>query len=69
MTDEEKKSWAVGQLKNKQAEVNRLPQKGDFDAATLSRIKAFLGPWPRALETAGLKEKKQNRKRGAHNDK
>ena len=32
----------------------RLPKKEDFDEATRSRIKAYLGPWPRALEAAGL---------------
>ena len=56
--NEEKKLWAIEQLKLKQALVGRLPKKEDFDEATRSRIKAFLGPWPRALETAGLKEKK-----------
>ena len=56
--NEEKKLWAIEQLKLKQDEVGRLPKKEDFDEATRSRIKAFLGPWPRALESAGLKEKK-----------
>ncbi len=53
---EDKKQWAAEQLCQKQRELGRLPMKSDFDAATLSRIKAFLGPWPRALEAAGLKE-------------
>lgn len=55
MTSEEKRSWAVRQLQIKQSETGRLPLKSDFDVVTLSRIKAFLGPWPRALEAAGLK--------------
>lgn len=63
MTNEEKKSWAVRQLVDKQAEIGRIPLKSDFDAVTLSRIKAFLGPWPRALEAAGLKPVKSERKR------
>ena len=46
------------QLREKNKELGRLPKKDDFDVVTLSRIKAFLGPWPRALETAGLKEPK-----------
>lgn len=58
MTSEEKRSWAVRQLQIKQAETGRLPLKSDFDVVTLSRIKAFLGPWPRALEAAGLKAAK-----------
>ncbi len=56
MITEEKKLWAVELLQNKCNELGRLPKKDDFDVVTLSRIKAFLGPWPRALEAAGLKE-------------
>ena len=55
MAKEEQQSWAVGQLLHKQEEIGRIPRKNDFDTVTLSRIKAFLGPWPRALEAAGLK--------------
>ena len=56
MTNEEKKLWAVELLKEKHKELGRLPRKDDFDEPTRSRIKAFLGPWPRALEAAGIKE-------------
>ena len=56
MTPDEKKSLAEELLRQKQKELGRLPRKDDFDEATRSRIKAFLGPWPRALEAAGLKE-------------
>ena len=59
MTAEEKKSWAEELLRQKADELGRLPKKGDFDEPTRSRIKAFLGPWPRALEAAGLKEAKE----------
>ena len=45
-------------LRKKYDELGRLPQKSDFDPVTLSRIKAILGPWPRALEAAGLKQAK-----------
>ena len=58
MITEDKKSWAVELLQQKQKELGRLPRKDDFDEATRSRIKAFLGPWPRALEAADLKEAK-----------
>lgn len=58
MTDGKKVAWAREQLISKQTELGRLPQKSDFDEVTRSRIKAFLGPWPRALESAGLKQKK-----------
>jgi len=56
MTAEEKRAWAIRQLQEKFEELQQLPRKDDFDEATRSRIKAFLGPWPRALEAAGLKQ-------------
>ena len=55
MTLDEKKSWAEELLKRKAEELGRLPKKDDFDEPTRSRIKAYLGPWPRALEAAGIK--------------
>ena len=66
MTDE-KKAWAIEQLQQRYAELSRLPRKDDFDEATRSRIKAFLGPWPRALEQAGLKQARsdQRKRKGA----
>ncbi len=33
----------------------RFPRRSDFSAEEAAAIKAFLGPWPRALEAAGLK--------------
>ena len=53
-----KKTWAIELLQQKSSELGRLPKKEDFDELARSRIKAFLGPWPRALEAAGLKEAK-----------
>lgn len=58
MTTEEKIAWAREQLTEKYRELGRIPKKEDFDDKTRSRIKAFLGPWPRALEAVGLKEKR-----------
>lgn len=55
MFGDDKEKWAVNELVRKSEELKRLPRKDDFDDATRSRIKAFLGPWPRALEKAGLK--------------
>lgn len=55
MNDDEKVIWAEKLLCQKAKELERLPKKSDFESAELSRIKAFLGPWPRALEAAGLK--------------
>ncbi len=62
MIDNKKKDWAIEMLRQKNEELGRLPKKIDFDVATMSRIKAFLGPWPRALEAAGLKNKKGENK-------
>lgn len=35
--------------------ILRLPQRSDFPAEAVVQIKTYLGPWPRALEAAGLK--------------
>lgn len=61
----DKKETAIQLLKEKAAVLGRTPKKNDFDEASLSKIKGVLGPWPRALESAGLKEakKKASRKR------
>ncbi|MGN1118104.1 MAG: homing endonuclease associated repeat-containing protein [Acutalibacteraceae bacterium] len=59
LTCQEKTAWATEQLCTKEKELGRLPKKEDFDDKTRSRIKAFLGPWPRALEKAGLKPVKK----------
>lgn len=36
-------------------ELGRLPCRSDCTDAQVQQIKATLGPWPRALEAAGLK--------------
>ena len=59
MAFEEKKAWAEDLLRQKYTELGRPPTKKDFDSAACAQIKAYLGPWPRALETAGLKETKE----------
>lgn len=41
----------------------RLPKKSDFSEADVNRIKGMFGPWPWALESAGLKESKQEERR------
>ena len=62
VTPEEKKAWAEDLLRQKYAQLGRLPTKKDFDSATCAQIKAYLGPWPRALESAGLKQPKETNK-------
>ena len=58
MASEEKREWAIKMLQQKAGELERLPKKADFEVAEFQRIKAVLGPWPRALESAGLKQRK-----------
>ena len=43
-------------LNERAAQLERLPVRSDFSEDEVVAIKAFLGPWPRALEAAGLKE-------------
>lgn len=54
---------------NKALNGERYPRKSDFSEEEVSFIKAHLGPWPRALEEAGIKpedpqkqEKKQTKR-------
>lgn len=54
-----KKEAAILMLRQKAEQLNRLPKKNDFDDISVSKIKGVLGPWPRALEAAGLKEPKK----------
>ncbi|MDF2841877.1 MAG: hypothetical protein K0R00_303 [Herbinix sp.] len=46
-------------MRLKASAVNNLPRKSDFTELEVSRIKSYFGPWPRALEVAGLKTPKQ----------
>ncbi len=38
----------------------RYPQRSDFSDAEVVAIKAHLGPWPRALEAAGIKPPRED---------
>lgn len=46
----------ISLLQKKFEEINRLPKKSDFPEEIVAMIKAYYGPWPRALEKAGIKE-------------
>lgn len=35
--------------------IDRYPKRSDFSEREVVAVKAFLGPWPRALEAAGIK--------------
>lgn len=50
-------------LRKKADELGRFPKKSDFDEQTVSMIKSLFGPWPRALETAGIKQPNYERLR------
>lgn len=56
---DKKREWALLRLRERARELGRAPTKADFSDADRARIKSFLGPWPRALEAAGLKEPKR----------
>ena len=52
-------------LKNKYEEflaegISRFPKRSDFKEREVVAIKAFLGPWPRALEAAGIKPPRED---------
>lgn len=57
MTEDLKRQQAIDLLINKSKELNTIPKKADFSEEEVCFIKQKLGPWPRALEAAGLKEK------------
>ena len=42
------------------AGLSRYPRRDDFTEDEVVAIKAHLGPWPRALETAGIKPLRQD---------
>ena len=59
--DNQGRTAAIALLQQKQVELirsgsERLPQRSDFTDAEIVQIKAYLGPFPRALEAAGLKQ-------------
>ena len=53
---EEKREQAIRFLREKEQLLGRCPKRSDFSGADAGWIKQILGPWPRALEAAGLKE-------------
>ena len=62
-----KKEDCILLLQNKYKELqeqklSRYPQRSDFEDREVVAIKAFLGPWPRALEAAGIKPPREDDK-------
>lgn len=60
--EKNRREWAIQQLQRKAKELGSMPRKADFGDVEKIQIKAALGPWPRALEAAGLKERKPKRR-------
>lgn len=56
MHKDDKMAYVVKLMQNQYRLLGRIPKKQDFDSRTMCLIKQVLGPWPRALEAAGLKE-------------
>lgn len=55
MNDSTKRETAVSMLRQRAAELGAIPKRSDFSGSEVCFIKQKLGPWPRALEAAGLK--------------
>lgn len=52
-------------LQEKQAQLTemgeeRYPRRADFSELEVEAVKAHLGPWPRALERAGIKPARED---------
>lgn len=48
---------------------SRYPQRSDFSEREVVAIKAFLGPWPRALESAGIKPPRADDRKALNREK
>ncbi|MBQ9468922.1 MAG: hypothetical protein IJU52_07955 [Clostridia bacterium] len=44
----------------KESGEERYPKRSDFSPREVEAIKAFFGPWPRALERAGVKPERND---------
>ncbi len=53
--------YCIEILKNKFKETGRLPKKSDFSVEESAAVKSFFGPWSRALEAAGIKERNEEK--------
>jgi hypothetical protein len=63
MPDNVSKDEYINMLREVAEKEGRLPKKSDFSNDDVNRIKGLFGPWPWALEAAGLKESKQEERR------
>ncbi len=71
MAASDKEEYCAALLRERYAALqaageNRYPRRSDFSVEEVVAVKACFGPWPRALEAAGIKpvdEEKQEAKR------
>lgn len=65
------KEECLALLVQKQCELGdeRFPQRSDFSKAEVVAIKAHLGPWPRALEAAGIKPPREDDRKEKNREK
>lgn len=56
------REYCIELLQRKYKETGIYPKKADFTVPEMSAIKSYFGPWPRALEAAGIKEPKEHTK-------
>ena len=49
-------------IRDKYKETGKIPEKSDFSDCQVMMIKSHLGPWPRAMETAGVKSPRSDEK-------
>lgn len=66
---EKDKEYYIALLKDVFQRENRLPKKSDFSQEDVNRIKGYFGPWPWALEAAGLKESRYEKRRAENIEK
>ena len=69
MTTDNTKEYYISLLKKVAEDEKRLPKKSDFSQDDVNRIKGLFGPWPWALEAAGLKESKQEARKEKNREK
>ena len=55
ISEDKRKAACAAKLAARAGELGRLPNKSDFSGEDVSAVKRAFGPWPRALEAAGLK--------------
>lgn len=49
--------------------LTRFPQRSDFSDDDVMYIKSYFGPWPRALEAAGIKEPRNDDRKQKNREK